>query len=57
METEQLEENVSSLLKDVEEARPKRGGPFITWVWCEASPSPERFKISHESYITTKNES
>lgn len=53
MDEKQLEANFAALVQDVEDARPRRGGDFITWVWCTAAPSPERFKLAYESYLGT----
>lgn len=45
METQQLKENIISLLKDIQSVRPKRDGRFITRVLIKCHPSPEQLKI------------
>lgn len=51
MDSSQLEENFSSLLKDVNSMRPNREGPFITKCCLVAPPSPERLKVDCSQYI------
>jgi large subunit ribosomal protein L1 len=46
MNPQHLEDNLSSLLKDIDIMRPKREGKFITRVWIKSPPSKERFKIN-----------
>ncbi|XP_076758613.1 mitochondrial ribosomal protein L1 [Xylocopa sonorina] len=51
METNQLEENLSSLINDVESMRPKREGPFIVRVCIQSKISNESFKIDFKQYL------
>lgn len=46
LETKQLEENLISLLENVQSVRPKREGPFITRVLMTSPPSSERLKLN-----------
>jgi large subunit ribosomal protein L1 len=45
MDTKQLEDNLVSLLKDIDTVRPKRSGKFITRVLLKSPPSSEQLKI------------
>jgi hypothetical protein len=51
MDTAHLEENFSTLLKDVNSVRPNREGPFITKCCLVSVPSPERLKVDYSQYI------
>lgn len=51
MDPKYLEENLISLLKDVDSFRPKRAGKFITRVLLKSPPSPEKFKIDPFIYV------
>lgn len=51
MDPKHLEENLVSLLKDVDLMRPKRDGKFITRVLIKSPPSPEQLKIDPFLYI------
>ncbi|XP_017477003.1 PREDICTED: 39S ribosomal protein L1, mitochondrial [Rhagoletis zephyria] len=52
MATEQLEENLRSLLQDVDSVRPKREGErFIKRVLLKSPPSSERLKIDAFRYV------
>ncbi|CRK92349.1 CLUMA_CG005923, isoform A [Clunio marinus] len=51
METSHLEENLASLLKDVNTVRPKRAGKFITRVLLKSPPSKEQLKIDPFVYV------
>ncbi|PNF43636.1 hypothetical protein B7P43_G00697 [Cryptotermes secundus] len=51
MDTSHLEENFSSLLKDVNSVRPNREGPFITKCCLVTLPSLERLKVDYKQYI------
>ncbi|KYQ51578.1 39S ribosomal protein L1, mitochondrial [Trachymyrmex zeteki] len=51
MDTKQLEENFATVIKDVNEAKPRRPEPFITRAVITCSPSPERFKVNFEQYL------
>ncbi|XP_018351871.1 PREDICTED: 39S ribosomal protein L1, mitochondrial [Trachymyrmex septentrionalis] len=50
MDIKQLEENFATIIKDVNKARPRRPGPFITRALITCSPSPEKFKVDFEQY-------
>ncbi|XP_012058842.1 PREDICTED: 39S ribosomal protein L1, mitochondrial [Atta cephalotes] len=52
MDTKQLEENFATIIKDVNKERPRRPGPFITRALITCSPSPEKFKIDFEQYLS-----
>ncbi|XP_053945565.1 39S ribosomal protein L1, mitochondrial [Anastrepha ludens] len=53
METQKLEENLRSLLEDVDSVRPKREGErFITRVLLKSPPSSEQLKIDPYQYIS-----
>ena len=56
MDTQELEENFSSLINDVESMRPKRDGLFIERVQISSELSKESFKINHQDYLATSNE-
>lgn len=45
MDAKHLEENLTSLLKDIDSVRPKRSGKFITRVLLKSPPSSEQLKI------------
>lgn len=51
MEIKHLEENLSSLLKDIDTMRPKREGKFITRVLLKSPPSKEELKINSSLYV------
>lgn len=51
MDPKHLEENLVSLLKDVDSMRPKRDGKFITRVLLKSFPSPEQLKIDPFIYV------
>lgn len=51
MDPKHLEENLVSLLKDIDSIRPKRAGKFITRVLLKSPPSPEQFKIDPFMYV------
>lgn len=51
MDPKHLENNLVSLLKDVDTMRPKRDGKFITRVLLKSPPSPEQLKIDPFVYI------
>lgn len=52
MDTQKLEENLQSLLQDVDSVRPKREGErFIKRVLLKSPPSSERLKIDAYQYI------
>lgn len=55
MDTSNLEENFSALLKDVNSVRPNREGPFITKCVLVTLPSPERLKVDYKQYIDEVN--
>ncbi|KYN27399.1 39S ribosomal protein L1, mitochondrial, partial [Trachymyrmex cornetzi] len=52
MDIKQLEENFATIIKDVNEARPHRPGPFITRALITCSPSSEKFKVDFEQYLS-----
>ena len=52
MDVKHLEENLVSILKDVDSMRPKRTGKFITSVLIKCAPSEELFKIDPFVYIS-----
>lgn len=51
MDSKHLEENLRSLLKDVNSVRPKREGRFITRVLLKSPPSSEQLKIDAFLYV------
>ncbi|XP_055905393.1 39S ribosomal protein L1, mitochondrial [Eupeodes corollae] len=51
MDEKYLEENLISLLKDVNSMRPKREGKFITRVLLKSPPSSEQLKINPFIYV------
>lgn len=51
MDPKHLEENLVSLLKDIDSMRPKRDGKFITRVLLKSPPSPEQLKIDPFIYV------
>jgi large subunit ribosomal protein L1 len=51
MDPKHLEENLVSLLKDVDLMRPKRDGKFITRVLLKSPPSSEQLKIDPFIYV------
>lgn len=51
MDSKHLEENLVSLLQDIDLLRPKRAGNFITRVLLKSPPSPEQFKIDPFLYV------
>ncbi|XP_050484382.1 50S ribosomal protein L1 [Bombus huntii] len=55
MNTQELEENFSSLINDVESMRPKRDGLFIERVQISSELSKELFKINYQDYLATSN--
>ncbi|XP_063704860.1 large ribosomal subunit protein uL1 [Culicoides brevitarsis] len=52
MPTEHLEQNLVSLLKDIETMRPKRDGKFITRILLKCPPSKEQLKIDPFQYVS-----
>lgn len=50
MPTEHLKSNLLALLKDVNQSRPKRPGPFITRVIMTSPPSGETLKIDPKEF-------
>ncbi|PSN30702.1 hypothetical protein C0J52_23898 [Blattella germanica] len=57
METSQLEENFTALLKDVHSMKPKRDGEFITKCCLVSLPSIERLKVDFKKYIGENEDS
>ncbi|XP_012228916.1 large ribosomal subunit protein uL1 [Linepithema humile] len=53
MDTKQLEENFAAVVQDVDAAKPRRPGPFITRIRITCPPSGEMFKVNFEEYIST----
>lgn len=51
MDTQHLEENLRSLLNDVNSVRPRREGRFITRVILKSPPSREQLKIDPFVYV------
>lgn len=51
MDSKLLEENIVSLLKDIDSIRPKRAGKFITRVLLKSPPSSEQLKIDPFVYV------
>ncbi|CAH0583270.1 unnamed protein product [Chrysodeixis includens] len=51
MEPEQVAENIKAFLKDLQSARPKRDGLFITRCLILSPPSPEKLKIDPFVYV------
>lgn len=51
MDSKQLEENLQSLLVDINTMRPKRDGRFITRVLLKSPPSREQLKIDPFVYV------
>lgn len=51
MESKHIEENLEALLKDVQSARPKRDGLFITKCLLVSPPSREKLKIDPFVYV------
>lgn len=51
MDAKHLEENLVSLLKDINSMRPKREGKFITRVLLKSPPSNEQLKINPFNYV------
>lgn len=51
MDANHLEENLKALLQDVNAARPKREGRFITRVLLKSPPSSEVLKIDAFKYV------
>lgn len=51
-----MEENLSALLKDINNMRPKREGKFITRVTIKSPPSSEIIRIDAYAYVSEKNE-
>lgn len=51
LDTKHLEENLRSLLLDVNMARPKREGRFITRVLLKSPPNREQLKIDPFQYV------
>lgn len=52
MDTKHLEENLIYLLRDIDQARPRRDGRFITRVLLKSPPSGEQLKINPFLYIS-----
>lgn len=55
MDINHIKENVIAMLKDVNAARPKRDGKFITRVLLKCPPSSEQFKIDPFLFIPENN--
>ena len=51
MDAQHLEENLCSLLQDVNSVRPKREGRFITRVLLKSPPSREQLKIDAFQFV------
>lgn len=51
MDTKHLEDNLVSLLKDIDSIRPRRAGKFITRVLLKSPPSSEQLKIDPFVYV------
>lgn len=51
MDSKHLEENLESLLKDIDSMRPKRAGKFIERVLLKCAPSQEILKINPFVYV------
>ncbi|KAL0104598.1 hypothetical protein PUN28_017386 [Cardiocondyla obscurior] len=51
MDTKQLEENFAAIVLDINNAKPKRPGPFITRTRIICPPSPEQLKVDFEQYL------
>ncbi|XP_019563891.3 large ribosomal subunit protein uL1 [Aedes albopictus] len=51
MDAKKLEENLATLLKDINTMRPKREGKFITRVLLKSPPSGEQLKIDPFLYV------
>lgn len=51
MDPKEVAENLEALLKDVQSARPKRDGLFITRCVLVSPPSPEKLKIDPFVYV------
>lgn len=51
MNPKHLEENLETLLKDIDKVRPRRDGQFITRVLLKCAPSPEQLKIDPFVYV------
>lgn len=56
MDPKHLEENFASLIKDVNSARPKRSGTFITRCLLLSPPSSEKLKVDHNLYLEEKKQ-
>lgn len=52
MDTQKLEENFISIIKDVNKAKPRRPEPFITRIRISSAPSAEMFKVQFEQYLS-----
>ncbi|XP_047496754.1 39S ribosomal protein L1, mitochondrial-like [Penaeus chinensis] len=58
MTDEQLEENLASLISDVEKQRPQRKSDnLVTMVVVRSPPSVEQFKIDHSLYLQVEEKS
>lgn len=53
MDTKQLEENFAAIIQDVDAAKPRRPGPFITRTRIACPPSGELLKVNFEEYLST----
>ncbi|KAK6629535.1 hypothetical protein RUM43_003352 [Polyplax serrata] len=51
MEAEKIEENLKSLLDELNKNKPDREGDFITYVACRSPPSTSQFVIDFSKYI------
>ncbi|KAG5671742.1 hypothetical protein PVAND_001922 [Polypedilum vanderplanki] len=51
MDVKHLEDNLASLLQDINKMRPKREGKFITRVYINSPPSSEKLKINPFVYV------
>lgn len=56
MNEKHLEDNLSSLLKDINIMRPKRVGKFVTRVFLTSPPSQEKLKINPFAYVPEEQE-
>ncbi|XP_014469238.1 PREDICTED: 39S ribosomal protein L1, mitochondrial [Dinoponera quadriceps] len=51
MDVKQLEENLVAIINDINDAKPRRPGPFITRVRLTSPLTSEMFKIEFEQYL------
>ncbi|CAL1680077.1 unnamed protein product [Lasius platythorax] len=52
MDTKKLEENFAAIIKDVNNAKPRRPEPFITRIRISCAPTTEMFKVEFEQYLS-----